>query len=40
MSVIVIGGAIVNAVIAHRYDHQFIKFLQRHPERRSEPQTL
>jgi membrane protein len=40
MSVIVIGGAIVNAVIAHRYDHQFIEFLQRHPERRSEPQTL
>jgi membrane protein len=40
MSVIVIGGAIVNAVVAHRYDHEFIEFLQRHPERRSEPQIL
>jgi membrane protein len=40
MSVIVIYGAVVNAVVARRHDHKMIAYLQRHPEKRPELQIL
>jgi membrane protein len=37
-SAFVVAGAIVNAVLSHRYDARLIDFLHDHPERRLPPQ--
>jgi membrane protein len=38
VSVFVVGGAIINAVLSDHYDERMIAYLQRHPERRRPPQ--